>query len=583
MHKLSSLAIALLLAGCGGGSGSDSQGNIRVYSSTPSINIVGDAMSPITAHISFDSQGVTAQKIYLGVASESPMVKHVDIMFTSDTGGLVNVELEPGYKAGNGTSKHQISMLACFDEHCHQHVPGSPIKATIHYSVELNERASLEEHETIHYRTATNALVDNNLKQRTIRLTGNHADKLKIVRSPDEKRLNQLSLVPLTSNNYAASIDLKLPSNLDIGDYNGDLDLNICYDAQCDYPVAGSPLKVPMDFVIEAPAQVASSALAVNERLRFEYSVQDAAYIPGLNVLAMTSTSPSNSLYIYDLATGKTQNFNLSGEPLALSVDNLAKQGRVVVAMEYQAEVFDFSSNKTATPDRKIISLSSHRPSITVRRNDLFATGGALEKVDIATQISETSLGVNWYWPDIKLSSNGDVLLGLESSLSPQGFSGVFIESGQWNLQNTDDEYHGDYSHSGKFWFDKAGEQYIDGNGNYYTLKNGNRLALKWAGQLPLSSVDNSYKPSITAFIDNGSQYVIAEGEQSRQLRVIDKNSNLIVETFEATNRDDPWYTREEHIQFAFVTDGGQLYMIKALNDHISSWNYLEPELVRVK
>ncbi|MEI8597725.1 hypothetical protein P4S64_09125 [Vibrio sp. M60_M31a] len=34
---------------------------------------------------------------------------------------------------------------------------------------------------------------------------------------------------------------------------------------------------------------------------------------------------------------------------------------------------------------------------------------------------------------------------------------------------------------------------------------------------------------TITAFIDTGSEYVIAEGEQSRQLRVIDKASNTVI------------------------------------------------------
>lgn len=144
-------------------------------------------------------------------------------------------------------------------------------------------------------------------------------------------------------------------------------------------------------------------------------------------------------------------------------------------------------------------------------------------------------------FPDIKLGSNGDVLLGLEANLSPQSFTGVFVESGQWNLQNTEDEYHGDHSHGGIFWFDKAGEYYIDGNGNYYTLKDGTHLDLKWAGQLPLSELSDTYKPSITAFIDTGSEYVIAEGEQSRQLRVIDKASNTVIETFAATNREGSW------------------------------------------
>lgn len=308
-----------------------------------------------------------------------------------------------------------------------------------------------------------------------------------------------------------------------------------------------------------------------------------AAYVPGLNLLVMTSGSPTNQLHVYDLATGETQNFSLSNQPVSLTVDTLAKQGRVVVATEYQAEVFDFNSADLATPTRQQISTSYNSPSIAVRRDDLFAAGSNLEVIDISTKSSEISEGVYWYSPDIKLGSNGDVLLGLEANLSPQSFTGVFVESGQWNLQNTEDEYHGDHSHGGIFWFDKAGEYYIDGNGNYYTLKDGTHLDLKWAGQLPLSELSGTYKPSITAFIDTGSEYVIAEGEQSRQLRVIDKASNTVIETFSATNREGSWGADEEHIQFAFVADGGEIYVIKSLNDYTTSWEYAQPELVRVK
>jgi hypothetical protein len=582
MYKVSSLAFALLLAGCGGGGG-DSSDNIRVYSPQPTVDIVGDTMSPITTHIEFDSKGVTKQEIYVGVASESPLVKYAEIMFTSGTGGIVKIDLEPGYKAGNGTTQHQIYMLACFDEYCNEHVPGSPIKATINYSVELNEQAILLEDETIHYHAATNALVDNNLKQRTIRLSGNHGDQLKLSRSNGEVRVNQLSLAPKAYDEYTALIDLKLPHNLAVGDYSGDLELNVCYDELCDYPVAGSPLKVPMDFMIEAPTQAASNALAVSERLKFEYEVLEAAYVPGLNLLVMTSDSPTNQLHVYDLATGETQSFSLPNHPVSLAVDTLAKQGRVVVATEYQAEVFDFNSVDLATPTRQQFSTSYNSPSIAVRRDDLFAAGPNLEVINISTKSSESSDGVDWYSPNIKLASNGDVLLGLETNLSPQSFTGVFVESGQWNLQNTEDEYHGDYSHGGVFWFDKSGEHYIDGNGNYYTLKDGNRLDLNWAGRLPLSNWSNTYKPSITAFIDTGSRYVIAEGEQSRQLRVIDKASNTATESFAATNRQGSWGEDEEHIQFAFVADGGEIYMIKSLNNSTTGWEYAQPELVRVK
>jgi hypothetical protein len=584
MYKFSSLVIALFLVGCGGGgSGGDSSGNIRVFSPQPTVDIVGHTMLPLTAHIAFDSKGVTAQQIHVGVASESPLVKNAEIVFTSESGGILKIDLEPGYKAGNGTTQHQISMLACFDEYCNEHVPGSPIKTTINYSVELNEQAILLENETIHYHAATNALVDNNLKQRTIRLRGNHGDQLKLSRSDGEVRVNQLSLTPKSYDEYAALIDLKLPHNLAVGDYSGDLELNVCYDEQCDYPVSGSPLQVPMDFVIEAPTQAASHALAVSERLKFEYEVLQAAYVPGLNLLVMTSDSPTNQLHVYDLATGKTHSFSLSNQPVSLTVDTLAKQGRVVVATEYQAEVFDFNSADLATPTRQQISTSYNSPSIAVRRDDLFAAGSNLEVIDISTKSNEISEGVYWYSPDIKLGSNGDVLLALEANLSPQSFTGVFVESGQWNLQNTEDEYHGNYSHGGVFWFDKAGDHYIDGDGNFYTLKDGNRLDLQWAGRLPLSNRSDTYKPSITAFIDTGSEYVIAEGEQSRQLRVIDKVSNTVTKSFAATNREGSWGTGEEHIQFAFVADGGEIYMIKSLNDYTTSWEYAQPELVRVK
>ncbi|ELP5727985.1 PKD domain-containing protein [Vibrio vulnificus] len=585
MYKISSLALAILLIGCGGdsGGGSDSRGSLRVYTPQPIVSVNGDAMLTTTAYINFDSHGVTAQTIYVDVLSNSPIVENAQIQFSSDTGGFVEVTLAPGYKAGNGISKHQVEMLACYDFYCQQHVPGSPIKATINYNVELNERASLLENETIHYQKAVNALVNDNLHQRRISLTGNHADKLKISRSPDEARLNQLSMIPQEGNEHLALIDLKLPNNLTIGDHNGDLAINICYDAQCDYPVAGSPLKIPMALTIEEPTQVPASKLAINERVKFAHNVLEAAYLPGLNLLVMTSDSPKNSLYIQDLATGEQQNFPLYSAPSSLSVDTLAKQGRVVVALEDQAEVFDFSAMSLSTPARKTVQLNSSRPSIVVRRDDLFVASNYLEKMDIASHTREISTGVSWSSPDIKLSSNGDVLLSLETNFSPQSFSAVMIEGGKWHLRNTDDQYHGDYSHSGKFWFDKTGEHYIDGDGNYYTLSDGKSLTLQWAGLVPLSSRDLTYKSSITAFIDTGSQYIIAEGEQSRVLRVIDKKSNLVKEIFAATNRADAWGSPEEHIQFAFVTDGGELYLIKALNGYQTGWQYKNPELVRVK
>lgn len=105
------------------------------------------------------------------------------------------------------------------------------------------------------------------------------------------------------------------------GTYSDTVDLYACLDESCASQVAGSPFRIKTSYVVSASdATTVPTTLTLPETALLPHDVVDAALSRALNAVVMVSASPTNALYVYDLATNTERSVALGKVPTALSV-----------------------------------------------------------------------------------------------------------------------------------------------------------------------------------------------------------------------------------------------------------------------
>lgn len=156
------------------------------------------------------------------------------------------------------------------------------------------------------------------------------------------------------------NMTFETPSVVGGGTYSSAVTVKACYDANCAYPIEGSPISVPVDYIITGMTPTPSpdpdtgtptTTPTNNAKVDFDnqpsHNTIDAAYSDALNVLAVVSDSPKNAVYFYSLSDAKSYEIDLTRTPTSIAVDNINGTNRFIVGHNMMITTVNYNN---ATP-----------------------------------------------------------------------------------------------------------------------------------------------------------------------------------------------------------------------------------------
>ncbi|ELR8704486.1 PKD domain-containing protein [Vibrio vulnificus] len=587
--------IALTLVGCGGGGGGSDAGNsLRVFTTTPSVHVEGNSMKYTYATVDIDSRGVVTDgsQIFFGVMEDTGgLLRNAELQFVTEQAGYYTLEFYPGYLFKEGDNTSQVSLAFCYDYYCNQHVAGSPIKVNVNYANPLDEQISLSSVSPQNFDKSARlneTVLDNAPVTFFTQLTGQNADLITLRNQNDYKVASHVAVEDLGSNVYRLTADVRLPTSLGVGSHSGSLTVDACYDADCQYPIKGSPLTIPMNYQVTPPVFAADSPAAVNESQELPFKVREAKHVPGLDIIVMVSDSPTNAVYVYDIASNTTFKYPLTSEPKDLSVDLVSTQGRIIVAHDYQVTQIDYNPDYAATPLITVHNTSVANPIAVVKNDHVYL----VDRHDGFSKYSRFNLESSHetFLQDSMLRSmsvfelhpSGHGIYFTSTAFSPQDISRTNINEERGLDYPSDSPYHGDYDIGGNFWFSYDGTKLYTSTGSIFTLSNNPEEDMRYAGRLPLMATPGNYGTEysyVSSTAQNETVTILADSYPSYTVRKFDTGSMTVEKTFPKTARTiDSSIDKviDEEPIYAFISDRGYVYTIKETNDFPDMYYRLE-------
>ncbi|MGR5319778.1 PKD domain-containing protein [Vibrio alfacsensis] len=576
-------AIALALVGCGGGSdGSDgsSSNTLRVYSTTSSVNVTGNSMDYTYATVGIDSTGVVEEgsSVYIGVLEDTGgLLNAAEMHFITDQSGDYILEFKPGYLLQDGENESVVSLAFCYDEYCKQHVNGSPIKVNVDYSNDLREEIALgsTSPQNLSKTAALNETgLDNDPVVFTAYVTGSNADRITLRHQHDHNVASHVTFENRGNSIYQLTADVRLPTSLKVGEHVSSLKIDACYDEECLYPIKGSPLTIPMNYQVTGPVFEPDSPAAVNESQELPFHVKDAKHIPGLDIIVMSSDSPVNAVYVYDIASNTTYTYPLSDRPESLSVDLSSTQGRIVVGHEFKVTQIDYNPDYPETP-LKITHTTSVENPMTIVKNDWVYL---VERFDGFSEYTRLNLPSSqealMEGPSLRQMSvfevhpSGHGIYFTSNAFYPQDIGRTNINETLALDYDVDSPYHGDYAIGDDFWFSYDGTQLYTSSGNIFTTSNNPDEDMVYAGALPLAPIESN----ISSVAQNEGVTLLADSYPSYTIRKLNNATMLVEKTYPKTTRNvngeggGSEHEIDEEPIFVFISDRGYVYTIKETN-----------------
>lgn len=392
-------------------------------------------------------------------------------------------------------------------------------------------------------------------------------------------------------------------SNLDAGTYTGALSLEICFDEACNNQINGSPLSISTRLIVEQgpppppppppppepeadPDPLAEANLGLVQRLA--HNVVDAKYSQPLDVLVMISSSPTNSVYVYDPATDAIRNIDAGVTPLGLSispngqtaafsdsggvstVDLVAAKAGVAVAP--QRTVYSGLVRELLLSDNRIAYL------LPINRNGNNDGRDQIVSLNLATGVSTTSTGFHRRLTSGALHPDNGRLYLADSGVSPADVSRVDVDGSQVG-NAVDTRYHGGADLCSGIWLDDTGDRIISACGGVLRTDANNDDDLLYDGALPFELFGSRFSNSILAVAASHS-------DASGQLLTVERRSSFDCDDSEPCPDtlgvyDGTWFARLQHFtipprtvqgveyhqtgEHLFHTDGGQGLLISRL------------------
>lgn len=382
--------------------------------------------------------------------------------------------------------------------------------------------------------------------------------------------------------NLRLGLHFKPAGVLPNGVHTDQIQVDICEDAECAMPIAGSPFQLSTTLNVSGSTAVSMPVtLPAPARPALTHDVVAAAMSRSLNALVMVGTLPDPAMYLYDLATGKERRVALSKPPTALT---LSLDGRkAAVGHDARVTWIDLPSMKTSTPSVTTFDLP-------VAVFDLVVDGGTvihafpasgqwvdLHSIDVVSRATWTTHLFLYEGTRARLHPSGDSFYMVDTRVSPQNLERVMLAGGGVLGSQRSAPYWGDYEICSDFWMGDAGDRIYSACGNGFVSSTDVATDMLYAGRLPVIPSGPAMLPVIVAFADSsklGQLAFLDTGPCSRNasvtecetyLRLTDATNGQLLSTYWAPPVGNEQGSRRQRGVFLGYASDGTLYMISRL------------------
>lgn len=544
---------ALALAGCGGGSDGGSSGN-SVNVSQTSYQMESGAFEQNSVNIPFSVNYNAGDDLYYGIMSDSgSLISRVEYNINNNATGHVNVFMKPGYEVGNGTKSTTAQFAICYDEYCNQHYSGSPVAITLTNEVTLDQKVELAVPKIETVAELTDVSVFQNVPD-AINVSGSDLYNLRV-----ETRANNPFVTSVSSFFNASNIELNMtlerPSMLGVGSFSSTINVDVCYDYNCNYPIEGSPLIIPVSYKInntspdpdptpnpnpDGGTPTTPNVSAINFNNAPTHNTVDAIYSDALNVIAVVSDSPKNAIYFYSLNDATAYEIDLYRSPSAVTVDNINGTNRFVVG--HDAMITTLEYNASSPIDTQVSNIYHSHDIFDLTTNGNYAW--TLPKTDqwVDLQVINLESGSvesrsDWGYYEktvLKISPSSQAFYSLDTNVSPEDVAKTDISDPENPANPVDSPYHGDYSFCDNFWFNHTGTFIYTQCGVRLNTSNNASRDMTYAGKITLptnsgwggvqtiQTLDESHDSTKTAYALQG---------ESNEVMIVSSNHLNLSET----------------------------------------------------
>lgn len=306
-------------------------------------------------------------------------------------------------------------------------------------------------------------------------------------------------------DNLHLEVDFQEAGTLPDGDYSDTVLFDVCKDAACDQPVAGSPFTLRTRLTVTGSAATAVPATGARPQAFLTHDVVDAAMSKPLNAIVMASAQPSNAIYVYDVASRTEKSIALDKAPssIALSPDGL----KVAVGHDAMISYLDLSLMATSTPTVHEVAVPTDVWDLVLDANDFVQAFPAADQwvdvytIDMATGTTQPIAAQIFEKTRGRLHPAGDRMYVLDTRLSPENINRYSITNGT-PAHAGQAPYWGDWSMCGNLWFTGSGDRIYTACGNTFTSNADLAQDMIYAGRIPVTEV-GTYYPNIVWLDDS--------------------------------------------------------------------------------
>lgn len=326
-----------------------------------------------------------------------------------------------------------------------------------------------------------------------------------------------VSFTPYATN-AVLQVDFRPGLSLTASTYNDTIEVSVCLEDPCKTHIAGSPQTVRTSYTVTGatvPPEPGIPPLAVSSRAALAHNVIDAEYSKALNAVVMVSSSPSNALYLYSMASGTEKRLALNKLPVAVSIS----PNGAFAAVGHDALVthVDLASVGGSSPTTKLLNLSSDVFDLVLDGHGTVHVFPATDQwVSVHSIAVATNTETLQYGPragsHARLHPSGNNIYAANNGLSPDDIENYEV-TGTTVTRLGDSPYHGDYPMCGNLWFDEDGAKIYTACGRTFRASSVRDQDMLYAGAMALS-VSQFYGYRILSLSAKTSTHEVALIEQ---------------------------------------------------------------------
>jgi hypothetical protein len=491
--------VSLCLAGCGGGGGGAPKAPNRPSISLNSRSVtqtaeLGNTVSPTqTISVTVSNMPEDGMDIYVGLEHSSNGIAWANFQGTSETAGTITIQFRAPNQLQPGTYNDTITFEACLDQYCDRQLQGSPASISVSYTVTGTLLSATIDNTAI---SVTGSLRGPSQVESTANVTVSPtpANTPVAVLSGYSELVQQASLDAAVNGVSTLRLTMRSPQSFGTtGTRQETVQIQICYDYTCALQLAGSPFTLSVTYNIEdnAVSEPGVPELPYLTRTQLTHNVVDAEYSKALDAIVMVSSSPTRSLYVYDVSTGTSRSLLLNRNPTSVSI---APDGsHAAVGHDALITYVDLTTvGQPAAPAPVVLNVSTNVLDIVLDgRGVAHALPAAdqwetVHSVEVATNVETLGTGSLYAGSKGRLHPSGDYLYLADNGLSPSDIEKIDIRT----LPATslyDSPYHGDYGMCGDLWFKEDGSAIYTRCGNTFRSSTTQSQDMIYTGRLELS------------------------------------------------------------------------------------------------